>query len=324
MATFVRLAGATLFPALITGLFTLLQRKTAFKDWSAGAKQTVTGLAFGIAAILSTEFGVPMEAGVIMNVRDAAPLCAGLFFGAPAGVLAGILGGVHRWLCVYWGGVRVTRLACSLAVLLSGIFGGLLRRTVFEGSRPSALPSFGIGVVMEVLHMLLVLATNLSDVPQAFSFVQECAVSMCLCNGLALAAAALLCSFARKRERIDLKTHRISYAFTFGLLVCVSVAFLVTSAFTQQIVYRITTDDADLYRSVTLYLVVFMEVLIYTALFIQIYQMLKKTVTDNLQRINDGLRAITAGDLDTVIDVRAYKEFADLSDDVNATVASLK
>lgn len=107
-------------------------------------------------------------------------------------------------------------------------------------------------------------------------------------------------------------------------LVCVVIAFFITGSFTQQIVYRITTDDAVLYRNVTLYLVAFMEVLIYTALFILIYQMLKKKVTCNLERVNAGLQAITAGDLDTVINVRAYQEFAQLSDDVNATVSALK
>lgn len=107
-------------------------------------------------------------------------------------------------------------------------------------------------------------------------------------------------------------------------LVCVVIAFFITGSFTRQIVYRITTDDAVLYRNVTLYLVAFMEVLIYTALFILIYQMLKKKVTCNLERVNAGLQAITAGDLDTVINVRAYQEFAQLSDDVNATVSTLK
>lgn len=107
-------------------------------------------------------------------------------------------------------------------------------------------------------------------------------------------------------------------------LVCVVIAFFITGSFTQQIVYRITTDDAVLYRNVTLYLVAFMEVLIYTALFILIYQMLKKKVTCNLERVNAGLQAITAGDLDTVINVRAYQKFAQLSDDVNATVSTLK
>lgn len=319
-----RLTGMTLCPALLCGFFAVLE-KTGFHLWKNGARQAVTGAAFGILAILSTEFGVTMEAGVIMNVRDAAPLCAGLFWGAPAGLIAGIMGGTYRWLCVYWGGGVITRTACSLAAFLAGVFGGIMRRDLFEGGRPGPLAALGFGTTMEVLHMLLVLATNLADVPQAFAFVQQCSFPMILCNGAAMALAALVMGFfSGERKKIDLKERRLSYDFGFGLLVCVVIAFVLTSAFTQQIVYRITTDDAELYRSVTLYLVVFMEILIYTALFILIYQMLKKKITGNLQLINDGLRSITQGNLDTVIDVRAYKEFADLSDDVNATVSTLK
>lgn len=200
----------------------------------------------------------------------------------------------------------------------------LMRRSIFDEKRPSLLAALGIGTTMEVLHMLLVLATNLGDVPQAFAFVQQCAFTMCLCNGIACFLATFVCSITSEHKKIDIKTRHLSYDFTFWLLICVVIAFLVTSGFTQQIVYRITTEDAELYRDVTLYLVVFMEVLIYTALFILIYQMLKKKVIDNLQLVNDGLQAIAAGDLDTFIDVRDYKEFAELSDDVNATVSTLK
>lgn len=262
--------------------------------------------------------------GVVMNVRDAAPLCAGLLFGGPAGLIAGTIGGIYRWLCVYWGGGMVTRAACSLAAFLAGVFSGLMRRTLFDENRPGVLSAFGIGATMEVLHMLLVLATNLGDVYHAFSFVQQCSFTMILCNGIALMLSTIVCAASGQRKHIDIKSRRISYDFGFWLLVCVVIAFFITGSFTQQIIYRITTDDAALYRNVTLYLVAFMEVLIYTALFILIYQMLKKKVTCNLERVNDGLKAIAAGDLDTVINVCAYKEFAELSDDVNATVSSLK
>lgn len=318
-----QLAGLAMLPAMLSGAFTFLDKKTRFSQWRI-ARQWIIGLAFGVLAILSTEFGISIEEGAVMNVRDAAPLCAGLFFGAPAGFLAGVIGALHRWLCVYWGGGTVTRLACSLATFLAGIFSGIMRRNIFEGRKPGALSAFGLGATMEVLHMLLVLATNLSDVPLAFAFVQACAAPMIFCNGLAMFLAAFLCSFSLHKEPIDLKERRISYDFGFWLLVCVTIAFFITSGFTQQIVYRITTADAELYRDVTLYLVVFMEILIYTALFILIYQLLKKKVTCNLQQINEGLKAITQGNLDTVINVRAYKEFSDLSDDVNATVSSLK
>ena len=262
--------------------------------------------------------------GVVMNVRDAAPLCAGLLFGGPAGLIAGTIGGIYRWLCVCWGGGMVTRAACSLAAFLAGVFSGLMRRTLFDENRPGVLSAFGIGATMEVLHMLLVLATNLGDVYHAFSFVQQCSFTMILCNGIALMLSTIVCAASGQRKHIDIKSRRISYDFGFWLLVCVVIAFFITGSFTQQIIYRITTDDAALYRNVTLYLVAFMEVLIYTALFILIYQILKKKVTCNLERVNDGLKAIAAGDPDTVINVRAYKEFAELSDDVNATVSSLK
>ena len=322
--TFIKLIAATLFPALLTGIFTLLERKTRFSSWSNATRQIAVGLAFGGFAVLSTEYGVPLDEGVILNVRDAGPLCAGLLFGAPAGLVAGTIGGLHRWLCVYWGGGTVTRVACSTATFLAGVFSGIMRRTLFEEKSPGIPSAFGIGTTMEVLHMLLVLATNLGDVSHAFQFVQQCSFPMILCNGIALSLATLVYRDPKKRSEAAERPHHISQDFGFWLLVCVVIAFFITGSFTQQIIYRITTDDAELYRNVTLYLVAFMEILIYTALFILIYQMLKKKVTCNLERVNEGLRAITAGNLDTTIDVRAYREFSELSDDVNATVSTLK
>ena len=322
--TVLRLAAATLIPILLSFVFSLLERKTKFSEWNSKLKQTLIGIAFGAFAILSTEYGVPTGEGVIMNVRDSAPLCAGLIFGAPAGFIAGLIGGLHRWLCVYWGGGELTRVACSLSTLLAGVFSGMMRKQLFESRKPGVLSAFGIGSTMEVLHMLLILATNLGNVVYAFRFVQICAFPMILCNGIAVGMATLVSGSPDEKEKLDIKNKRISYDFGFWLLVCVIIAFIVTSSFTQQIVYRITTDDAELYRNVTLYLTAFMEILIFTALFILIYQMLKKKVVKNLQRVNDGLNAITNGQLDTVIDVRAYKEFSELSDDVNATVSTLK
>ncbi len=319
-----RLAAATLFPILLSGFFTLCEKKTKFAAWRCGVRQGIIGVAFGLVAILSSEYGVPAGDGVMVNVRDAAPLCAGLFFGAPAGFIAGFMGGLYRWLSVYWGGGTVTRTACSLATFLAGVFSGTMRRKVFDDRNAGFLSGFGIGTTMEVLHMLLVLITNFQDVSHAFYYVQVCSFPMILCNGIAVSVAALICGFPQKREEIDLKHKRLSYDFTFWLLVCVVIAFLSTSGFTQQVVYRINAENAEFYRQVTLYMVVFMEILIYTAMFILIYQMLKKKVVRNLQKVNAGLKAITDGDLNTVIDVRAYREFSALSDDVNATVTALK
>lgn len=172
--------------------------------------------------------------GVVMNVRDAAPLCAGLLFGGPAGLIAGTIGGIYRWLCVCWGGGMVTRAACSLAAFLAGVFSGLMRRTLFDENRPGVLSAFGIGATMEVLHMLLVLATNLGDVYHAFSFVQQCSFTMILCNGIALMLSTIVCAASGQRKHIDIKSRRISYDFGFWLLVCVVIAFFITGSFTRR------------------------------------------------------------------------------------------
>lgn len=319
-----QMGAATLFMVVLSAALNFLLRKTRLAALSHRVKQILVGISFGIAATLASRYGVDAGGGVILNVRDSAPLCAGLIFGGPAGLLAGTIGAAHRWFCIYWGYGSLTRVACSLATLLAGLFSGLMRRTLFENEKPGILSAFGIGTTMEVLHMLLILATNLSDVSYAFRFVQVCAFPMILCNGLAVCLSVLVCSFSREGLEADFNRRRLSYDFGFWLLVCVVIAFAATSGFTQQIVWRITMEDAELYRHVTLYLVVFMEILIYTALFILVYQLLKKKVICNLQRVNEGLNAITKGNLDTVINVRNYEEFSELSDDVNATVSTLK
>ncbi len=323
--TILKLTLATVAPALLCAIFALLEKKTKFSQCRYAVKQGIIGVAFGAFAILCTKFGVRVGDGVIVNVRDAAPLCAGLFFGAPAGLVAGTIGSLHRWLCAYWGlGGGLTRAACALSTFLAGVVSGLMRRQLFENRNAGFLSSLGIGTTMGVLHMLLVLLTNLHNVSEAFHFVQICSFPMILCGGISMSLASLVCCYTFKQRRFEFRSKKISYDFGFWLLVCVVIAFLTTSGFTQQIVSRITTENAELYRDVTLYLVVFMEILIYTALFILVYQMLKKKVVYNLKKVNKGLNAITNGNLDTVVDVRDYDEFSELSDHVNATVSTLK
>ncbi len=319
-----RLGVATALPVALTGLVMRLKRKAWFAQMDPRMRQWLIGVAFGMIAILATEFGVPAGGGVVINVRDAAPLCAGLFFGVRAGYAAGLIGSVHRLICTHLGNGSVTRMACCTATFLSGLFSGLMRKKLFDNRNASFFAALGTGATMEVLHMLLVLATNLRNLEYAFEFVQICTMPMMLCTALSVGFAAMECGFNEPRESLRARSHKLSHAFGIGLLVCVVIAFLVSSGFTQQVIYRITSDEDALFRNVTLYMVAFTEILIYSILFIQIYEMLKKKVVRNLQKVNEGLNAITNGNLDTVIDVRAFREFSELSDDVNATVSTLK
>lgn len=78
------------------------------------------------------------------------------------------------------------------------------------------------------------------------------------------------------------------------------------------------------YRQVSMYVTVFSEVLIFAGLFFMVYFITRHFVEDNLQKVNVGLDAISRGNLEEEVNVRSFREFDDLSDDINFTVATLK
>lgn len=83
-------------------------------------------------------------------------------------------------------------------------------------------------------------------------------------------------------------------------------------------------SEAALSRNVAVSVTTTMQIVIFSALFIMIFVLVKKLVVDNILKINGSLAAITEGHLDTVVDVRSHEEFAALSDDINSTVDTLK
>ena len=86
----------------------------------------------------------------------------------------------------------------------------------------------------------------------------------------------------------------------------------------------IPQSEAVLSRNVSVGITTVMEVIIFFALFVLIYFLIKKLIVNNIERINDSLTKITDGDLNEVVDVRSHVEFASLSDDINSTVGTLK
>ena len=102
----------------------------------------IIGIIYGICAILSTHFGIDYE-HMMLNVRDIAPLSAGLFFDPVSGIIAGLIGGIERFIAgSYWGVGSYTRIACSLSTCLAGILAALLHMHVFKKKKPTAFYSF--------------------------------------------------------------------------------------------------------------------------------------------------------------------------------------
>ena len=80
---------------LVLGIY-LADKHTEFKKLPYMTKQIIIGILFGCVSAFASSFGMEWL-GTVVNVRDAAPLSAGLIFGAPAGI--------YRWsismvLCV--------------------------------------------------------------------------------------------------------------------------------------------------------------------------------------------------------------------------------
>ena len=245
MISYVYLAIASLLPTVVAVMFFLLDKKTPFGRLSYLWKQLIYGVAFGILAVIGTEWGIPMS-GAQVNCRDGAVLVAGLMFGAPSGIIAGLIGGVERWIAVAWGVGTFTRVACSVSTILAGIYAALLRKLMLEDRRPGWLLSFAIGIVMEVFHLTMVFVTNMSDPLRAMAVVRACTMPMLIANGAGVMAAAVALTFlVRRREKVTKREVRISQTIQRWLLITVILAFLVTSVFVFSLQDRMATTEAE-------------------------------------------------------------------------------
>ena len=138
------------YNAFLAIILYILDKKTAFYKIPYKLKQSIIGVLFGLMAIFATTAfgGFDVGDGTIMNVRDSAPLCAGLIFGAPAGIIAGLIGGIYRFVAVYFGlAGTYTQIACSVSTILAGFVGAVLRKFMFDDKKPTWLYGMGIGMV---------------------------------------------------------------------------------------------------------------------------------------------------------------------------------
>ena len=243
--TLFRLVTASLLPMLVAVGFYLAEKKSRFGQLSNIWKQIAVGLSFGVVAILATEFGIPVK-GAVLNVRNAAPLTAGLIFGWPSGLIAGLVGGVERW---FSSAGDYTRLACSVGTFVAGVFGAGVRKFMMDNKKASWFYGLAVGVTSEVLHMLLVFLTNADDIQRAFTVVKICAIPMIAANGISVMLSILAITFLVKRsgqyEHSGNRKENIAQTFQRWLLVCVVLAFAATTLFTNAFQSQITYATVD-------------------------------------------------------------------------------
>lgn len=245
MAIYSQIIIMAFIPVIFSGLFYYISTKNRFDKISPFMRQILTGLFFGFLACLGTVYGVDVGGG-LANVRDASILCAGLIFGGPAGIIAGVIGGIFRYVAVWFGiAGSFTQLACSLACVIAGVLSFLIRKYLFDDKKPGFIMGLFIGVIVEAIHLSILFFTNVDQLQKVVDILQALSIPMFVCNGLAISLALLLVSFLSKRKfkRINKKEVHISELVQSWLLVVVLIVFLLTCIMSYTRQNSVTNSD---------------------------------------------------------------------------------
>ena len=243
--SYIKLTIAALLPVIASVIVYLLDKKTKFSKLSYKSKQIIIGVIFGLLAVVGTHWGIPVNDAQV-NCRDAAVVSAGLLFGGPAGIIAGLIGGIERWFSVYLGVSAFTRVACSVSTIIAGIYSALLKKYMFEDKKPGWALAFAMGLVMETFHLTMVFITNMKTPIEAMAVVKACAAPMLIANSVSVLLATIFVEILAK-EKLGFKYNelKISQTIQRWLLVTVVMAFVVTSFFVFRLQSELASAQTD-------------------------------------------------------------------------------
>ncbi len=241
MYLYLRLALTALIPAIISFfLYGIINKKYPVGKFPLSVLILI-GIFYGILSALASEFGIKIDVAVI-NARDVAPLCAGFIFGAPSGIISGLIGGIERYLSPW--SADYTRVACTTATILSGFVGGILRKMVFDDKRPSWLFGVITAAVIEVFHMLMVFATHGADITNAFTVVQACSVPMISVTALGVGTALLSLDIFEGTAFIKQEKENIAQSLQKKFILCMVIVFAITGFYTYYLQNRISYEKS--------------------------------------------------------------------------------
>ncbi len=153
----------------------LSKSKIAQKGWMA---KLVLGVVLGALAIYGTTMGTKLPDGTIVNVRELAPMIAGVTGGPIAGTLAGLIGGIHRYTLA-----GATALPCTVSTILIGVISGLVSAKLL--GKMILLKGAALAFVLEAFAMMLILVL-VQPFDAALTIVSQIAVPMIAANTIGL------------------------------------------------------------------------------------------------------------------------------------------
>ena len=142
-------------------------------------------LIFGGFSIFGTYVGIPLASGAIVNIRDFAPMIAGLTAGPIIGLVVGLIGGIHR---LFLGGF--TYIPCGLATVLAGVIGGAIHY-FNKGKLIGIVQGVLLTVFVELLHggLTLLIARPFAEALEVFKIAIP---AMMVANALGVAIAIII------------------------------------------------------------------------------------------------------------------------------------
>ena len=239
--TYLKLVGIAMVPVGITLLLFLLRKLTMFGASGNRFHLLIIGALFGAASVFATEYAVDVG-GTFATAADVAPLCAGLFFGGPAGIVAGLIGGAERYLAIAWGADIYLQLAETISIIFAGFFAAFLRGRLFDHNYPAAGVAAATGIVMAIIRMTIVFLTHAAEAGEAFEVVKLCTVPTVVASAVALFVAGIgvgiieMCFEGRSHHQKTI-TQRVQGS----LIIVVIIAYVVTTL----LVYALQTSTAD-------------------------------------------------------------------------------
>ena len=229
-----KMSGITVLYILLTVVLWKWLKDRKLRIW----EKLAVGLVYGGCSVLSTHFAVDYS-HMLLNIRDLGPLAAGLFFDPFSGILAGLIGGIERYIAgTYWGIGNYTRIACSVSTCLAGFLAAALRIWLLKHKKPSCIFSLILGAVMEVFHMYVVFITHRDDMAMAYYVVSICSGPMILFTGLGLAGCSMVLrmltgEWTNPFRHVEKEQISVSRRFQFWLFLVTTVILGFNLAFAQ-------------------------------------------------------------------------------------------
>lgn len=239
-------------PIVTTAAILSLEKKAPFKRLGCWGRQVFTGVIFGFIACLAIVFSVRIG-GSDIDVCNAAPMTAGLVFGAPAGVIAGVIGAIGRSFSRVWDVSEYTRLAGTISTLLSGVIGAVgYKLFMGRSKRFSWIYGVVISTIGEVMHMQLVFFTNPEDPVRIFYVFEKIALPMFAVSTISV-AVSLMVPWVFQHDFVQEKKQKksVSDAFQLGLLACISAGVMIAAVVTYSIHTTVETKWAYNYMDLT-------------------------------------------------------------------------